>query len=97
MKARKVNLYLNPENKSHEKVMQYLKSAGAPTTEAVVVAVLAYLRDGQNRIELLAAVERTIKECLSQQVIISPAPNEAETSQVDDSAQAVNDFLAFFK
>lgn len=97
MKAKKINLYLNPENRSHAKVLNYLESAGASTTEAVVVAVLAYLQENRRDDKLIEAVKSTITECLSQQVPLNTAPIEVESSPADDNNQAVSDFLAFFK
>lgn len=97
MKAKKINLYLNPDNKSHAKVLDYLKSAGAPTTEAVAVAVLAYLQENQGSDKLIEAVKSTITECLSQQVPLKAIHEELEPLQEDENDQAVTDFLAFFK
>lgn len=97
MKAKKINLYLNPDNKSHAKVLKYLENAGAPTTEAVVVAILAYLQGCQSGTELIEVVKSTISECLSQRVTLTAAPVEAETTHEDEYNEAVDDFLAFFK
>lgn len=97
MRAKKVFLYLNPDNQAHKKVLKYLDGFGASATEAIVAAVLAYLQGPANEAALIEAVKSTITESLSQQVPATTGPLVDETSEVDRNDETVNDFLSFFK
>lgn len=97
MRAKKVNIYLNPDKQSHAKVLAYLENADVSTTEAVVTAVLSYLQATPNSAMLIEAVKSTISACMSQQVTVKVGPATEEPAQSPANNQAVNDFLAYFK
>lgn len=97
MRARKINIYLNPNNESHARVIQYLESSNLSTTEAVVAAVLSYLQGNPDGAMLIEAVKSTIQACMSQHESIKIAPPSEESAQNSEINQDVNDFLAFFK
>lgn len=97
MKAKKVNIYLNPKKQSHAKVLAYLENSDVSTTEAVVAAVLSYLQGGSNGAMLIEAVKSTINACMSQQVTIKVGPAADEPAQSTTNNQEINDFLSYFK
>lgn len=53
MRARKIYLYLNPENPLHKSVLDYLMGSNLSTTEAIVAAVNAYQQGKQSENALL--------------------------------------------
>ena len=74
MRARKIYLYLNPENPLHKSVLDYLMGSNLSTTEAIVAAVNAYQQGKQSENALIEVVRQTIKECFSGQKTLAALP-----------------------
>mgnify|MGYP000005065667 CR=1 FL=1 len=98
MRARKIYLYLNPENPLHKSVLDYLMGSNLSTTEAIVAAVNAYQQGKQSENALIEVVRQTIKECFSGQKTLAALPTGSPQPVPEEvNEEAVADFLSFFK